>query len=87
MAHIIYRRKNGQPGARQLIINGVDYSNEVYHDVRVVEVGDNADYAEVGFQVTFVVSRLDLDCEADVQLTDNVPAVARRVRSIVEADA
>lgn len=87
MAHIIYRPQNGKPGgAKQLIINGIDYTNEVYRDIRLVEVGaETPEYAEVGLQVTFVLGRLDLDGDAEVEITDHLPAVAQRVRSMVEA--
>ena len=85
MAHITYRPQNGKPGGpMQLIINGVDYSHEVYRDVRVVEVGDDPEYAEVGFQVTFILGRLDLDGDADVQVTDRLPVIAQRVHSLAE---
>lgn len=85
MAHIIFRPQNGKPGGpMQLIINDVDYTNEVFRDVRVVEVGEYP-YSEVGFQVTFALGRLDLDGDADVQVTNYLPVVAQRVRSMVEA--
>lgn len=81
MAHIELR---GQPGGRQqIIINGVDYSMEIYDHPELVEVGE-AEWAEVGYRVTFAVSRLDLDTEADVQITDHFPEVAQRVRGMVE---
>lgn len=84
MAHIELRQRNRR-GGRQLIINGADYSMDVYDDgVEIVEVGEG-DAAEVGFRVTFVVSRLDLDNDADVTLTDQVRPVATRVRSMIEA--
>lgn len=81
MAHIVYRRSMGGL-ARQIIINGVDYSHEVYAEpVELVEVGDN-ETAEVGLRVTFAVSRLDLETDQDIQVTDHFPEVAQRVRSI-----
>lgn len=83
MAHIILRPKDGPGGELQLVINGIDYSNEVYRGVELVEVGDD-EYAEVGFRVTFVVSRLDLGGDDDIQVTDRFPEVAQRVRSAVE---
>ena len=80
MAHIELK---GQPGGGQsLIINGTDFSHEVFAGVEIVEVGEQV--AVVGLRVTFAVSRLDLDTEADVLLTDQVPAVAARVRSMQE---
>lgn len=83
MAHIqINKPQHGGP--IQLLINGIDYSMEVYRDFEIVEVGDNPECAEVGLRVTLAVGRLDLDAEADVQLTDRVPTVAARVRSIRE---
>lgn len=82
MAHIIYRRKPGE-AARQVIIDGVDVSLELYNEVKLVEVGEG-DFAEVGFQVTFAVSKLDLDNESDVQVTDQLRSVAQRVRSMAE---
>ena len=81
MAHIEINHQRGGP--IQMLINGVDVSHEVYRDFEIVEVGDG-EYAEVGFRVTFAVSRLDLDAESDVELTDHVPAVAAKVRSIRE---
>lgn len=86
MAHIELRRKNGRP-EKQLVINGEDVTMDVYSEgMGLVEVGEGP-FAEVGFQVTFVVSRFDLDNEVDVDLTDHLPAVATRVRSIDEQDA
>lgn len=85
MAHIIYNRQPGDPAA-QLIINGVDISNEVFHGPELVEVGEG-EFAEVGFRVTFAVSRLDLDNESDVKVTDHLRSVAQRVRSVAEAGA
>lgn len=86
MAHIQINTKPGGPV--QLLINGIDYSMEAFRGFEVVEVGDgkNPEFDEVGLRVTFAVSTLSIDTEADVQLTDNVPAVAARVRSMVEAD-
>ena len=84
MAHIELRQRSKR-GLTQLLINGTDYSLEVYDDAQIVEVGEG-DTAEVGFRVTFVVSRLDLDNEADVVLTDHVLAVATRVRSMIDGD-
>lgn len=79
MAHIELR---GQPsGGQQLIINGVDLTMETYGGVELVEVGDG-DFAEVGLRVTFAVGRLDLDADADVKITDRLPDVAQRVRSM-----
>ena len=83
MAHIIYRPADGDSLARQVIINGHDFSNEVYRDMELVEVGED-DYAEVGLRVTFVVSRLDLGGDQDVEITDHFPAVATAVRSMAE---
>lgn len=80
MAHISIRRGKGLE--RQLVINGIDYSMEVFRDMEIVEVGDDPEFAEVGLRVTFAVSRLDIETDVDVQLTDNVPTVAARVRSI-----
>lgn len=76
---------NTRPGGpMQIIINGVDYSNEIYRDhFKIVEVGEG-EAAEVGLQVTFAVSKLSIDNESDVQLTDRVRSVAARVRSIAE---
>lgn len=82
MAHIELR---GQPGgSQQIVINGVDYSREIFAGVELVEVGDEPEFAEAGLRVTFAVSRLDLDTEADVQITDQLPEVAQRVRSMGE---
>lgn len=76
---------NHQPGGpTQLIINGVDYSMECFRGFKVVEVGAGNEFDQVGLQVTFAVSHLSIDGEANVKLTDNVPAVAARVRSIAE---
>jgi hypothetical protein len=82
MAHIEIRHQKGGP--TQLVINGIDYSMETYHGFEIVEVGDDPELAEVGFRVTFAVSRLDLDGDTDVILTDHVPAAAARVRSMSE---
>lgn len=81
MAHIEIKK---QGMAAQLLINGIDFSNEVYRDFEIVEVGEEPEFAEVGFRVTFAVSRLGIDTESDVPLTDHVPEVAARVRSIAE---
>lgn len=81
MAHIEINRGKGP--AKQLIVNGVDLSREVYKDIELVEVGDG-ECAEAGLRITLVVSRLDLDAEADVKITDSFRPVAQRVRSIVE---
>jgi hypothetical protein len=83
MAHIELR---GQPGGgQQIIINGIDFSREVFRGVELVEVGDSPEFAEVGLRITLAVSRLDLDAEADVKITDHLPEVAQRVRSMDEA--
>lgn len=86
MAHIQIRRKGGRSIPTQLIIDGVDVTQEVYRDLELVEVGDDPEWAEVGLRVTFVVSRLDLDHEADVVVTDQFRSVATRVRSMTEGD-
>ncbi len=76
-----------QPGANRIVINGVDYSKEIFRGVELVEVGDDPDWAEVGLRVTFAVSRLDLGDEQDVVVTDNFRSVAQRVHSTqVEKD-
>jgi len=77
MAHIQINHQRGGP--TQVLINGVDFSMELFRDFEIVDHG-----GVVGLRVTFAVGRLDLDAETDVQLTDNVPAVAARVRSISE---
>ena len=82
MAHIQINGDLYGPGIAQLVVNGVDYSREVFSNVELVPVGDES-YAQVGLRVTFAVSRLDLDTEADVKITDRLPEVAQRVRSIV----
>lgn len=82
MARIEINHQRGGP--TQVLINGIDYSTELFRGFEIVEVGDTPETAEVGLRVTFAVGRLDLDAETDVQLTDNVPAVAARVRSISE---
>lgn len=82
MANIQINRN--RKGRRQLIINGVDMTMEVFDEgIELVEVGEGAG-AEVGLRVTIAVGRLDLDAEADVQITDRFRPVAQRVRSIVE---
>lgn len=86
MAHIIIRPVDKPGGPMELFINGVDFTNEVYRGVQLVEVGDDS-YAEVGLQVTFAVSRLDLGGDEDVQVTDRFRSVAQRVRSFTEGDA
>lgn len=83
MAHITYAPAGAM--ARQLVINGVDFSREVFRDVKLVEIGDDPETSEVGLQVTFAVSRLNLGDEVDVQVTDQFRSVAQRVRSIAEA--
>lgn len=82
MADITYRR-NGM--AVELIVNGVDLTNETYRDVELVEVGDEPEFSEVGLRITLVVSKLTLDTEEDIQVTDRLPVVAQQVRSITEA--
>jgi len=86
MAHIEIRNLN-EFGGTQLVINGVDFTKDTYRGIQLVEVCPEApEFAEVGLQVTFVVSRLDLDNEADVQITDRLPSVATRVRSMTEGN-
>lgn len=87
MAHIILRPAHDNPGAMELIINGIDYSMETYGDARIVSVGEDPRFAEVGFQVTFAISRLDLGGSEDVQITDRLPAVAHRVQSMIAEGA
>lgn len=83
MANIIYRR--GTEGSRQLIVNGVDLSNDVYAgSVELVEVGEGCG-AEVGLRFTIGVSHLTLDTNVDVEVTDHFAEVAQAVRSINEA--
>lgn len=83
MAHIVYRPHPDDPPAQQLIINGIDYSNEVYRDVELIETHpDEPEYSEVGLRVTFAVSRLDLGEDTDVQITDHLPEVAQRVEAL-----
>lgn len=83
MAHI---QINGN-FPKQIIINGVDYSRELFREVELIEVGDDPQFAEVGLRVTFAVGRLDLDAEADVQITDRLPEVAQRVRTMSSKEA
>lgn len=82
MAHIVLTPHPDNPGATQLVINGIDFSNEAYRDVRLVQVGDDPRFSWVGFQVTLAVSRLDLGGDVDVQITDHLPDVAQRVHSM-----
>ena len=56
-------RKNPDDGTDQLLIDGVDYSNGVFANVRLVEVGDDPEFSEVGVQITFAVSLVDFDPE------------------------
>lgn len=83
MADIQINKPECGPGI-QVLINGVDYSMEVFRDFEIVEVGDDPAFAEVGFRVTFAVSRLGIDTVEDVELTDHVPAVAAKVRSMTQ---
>jgi hypothetical protein len=81
MANIEINRNPKSP-LKQLIVNGMDLSMEVYDDsVELVEMG-----LEVGLQITIAVSKLTLDGEADVQVTDNFRPVAQRVRSTYDED-
>lgn len=76
MAHVIIRPK-GDGMATQIIINGVDFSMDVYAGhVNLVDVD-----GQVGVQVTFALSRLDLGGDSDVQVTDRLYEVAQKVRS------
>ena len=86
MANIEINRNPKSP-VIQMLINGVDMSREVYRDFELVSVGEDPMYAEVGLRLTLVVSRLDLDAEADVKITNNFRPVAQRVRSIAEDGA
>lgn len=90
MAHIVLRPSAEGPPAMQLIINGQDYSMETYPGFELVEVGEG-EFAEVGFRVTFAVTRLDLGGDDDVVVTDHFYEVAQRVRSMaadpIEDDA
>lgn len=82
MAHIQYG-PDGNGGLR-LIVNGVDLSMETLRGVELVSVGDGDDdpFAMVGFRLTLAVSRLDLGNEQDVIVTDRLPEMAQRVRSM-----
>jgi hypothetical protein len=82
MADIVYRRKGVR---RQLIVNGMDLTNEVYDGVELVEVGEG-EWAEAGFRITLAVSKLTLDTEEDIYIPDNFPSVAQRVRSMSESE-
>jgi len=83
MAHITIRPAG--PGVTQLVINGIDVSNEVYSDIELVSVGEDPAFAEVGLRVTFCVSQLDLGEEQDVIVTDHLREAAQRVNSIASA--
>lgn len=84
MAHIIYRPAAEGLPAKQIIINGHDFSHEIFDGVELVEVGEDPEMSEVGLRVTFAVSRLDLGGDEDVQVTDHLRSVAQRVRSMSE---
>lgn len=85
MAHIIYRPKADEPSVMELFINGVDFSMETYRGPELVEVGEGL-MSEVGFRVTFAVSRLDLGGNEDVVVTDHFPEAVQLVRSLGEVD-
>lgn len=83
MAHIEIRGQYGEP--QQIVINGIDFSSEIYRGVELVSVGKaDSPFAEVGLRLIFAVGRLDIDTEVDVPITDHLPAVAQRVASIFE---
>jgi len=79
MAHIQLSRVSD--GTARLIVNGVDLSMEVFEGIELVDACDDPQYSSVGLRVTIAVSRLDLDRDADVQVTGDLAAVAERVRS------
>jgi hypothetical protein len=76
MAHIVLRPMENAHGATQILINGIDYSTEIYSDVQIVKMGDEDGFGEVGLQATFVISRLDLGGDEDVRITNHVDEVA-----------
>lgn len=82
MAHIqINKPEAGLP--IQLLVNGVDLTMETYLDFELVSVGDQPEFAEIGFRFTVAVTTLNIDTK-DVELTDHFPEAAARVHSIVE---
>lgn len=84
MAHIQYGPHPDGGPARRIIINGHDFSDETFAGVELVEVGDDPEFAEVGFRVTFAVSRLDLGDDENVTVTDHFREIAQRVRSVAK---
>lgn len=73
-------------GAYQIVINGIDYSHDIYNEgLQLVRVGEG-ERAEVGLQVILAVSRLTLGDEQDIVVTDQFESVAQRVHSIAKAD-
>jgi hypothetical protein len=87
MAHIQINQPHPDKGYSQIIINGNDFSNEIFRGVELVEVGEDAAFAQVGLRVTFAVSRLDLGDDINIQITDHLRSVAQRVRSTQGEDA
>lgn len=87
MAEIILRipHPDHGVGSRQLIINGVDVSQDVYDDFELVKVGD-APAQEVGLRVTYALSTLRLGDE-DVIVTDQFDTIAWRVAQQVSSQA
>ena len=84
MANISIRPTGTNPGVCQIIINGVDFSREIYREgMRLVRVGQHEEFAEVGLQVTFAVTQLDLGDEQDIVVTDQFRSVAQRVGQMV----
>jgi hypothetical protein len=72
MAHIIYR-PGPEMGTMQLIINGVDYSRDVYDNIEIVHVGDDPLASDVGLRVTFALG--------EVEFGGNAPAETCRFES------
>ena len=80
MAQIILRSPHPVEGrgARQLVINGLDVSHDVYEDIELVKVGDKPESQEVGLRVTFALSTLELNGNEAV-VTDQFDAIAWQV--------
>lgn len=85
MADIEMNSTGGQP-PKQIFVNGVDLSMEVFDgSVELVTVGEGPT-AQIGLRLTLAVSSLSVDSYANVPLTDHFPEAAALVRSTQDGD-
>lgn len=84
MAHIILRVPGPDGDLGQLIINGVDVSQDVMRDFELVRCGEEP-YAEVGFRVTYALASLEINGE-DTVVTDQFEKIEHQIAQLVTSD-